>query len=158
MALIKKYQIQFLIISLIVNLSIVAIFSYFAVAQTPFFYPPYKSILTGLESSSAALDLTDATAANRRFTVNTTRGWSLTAIYMTFTTAASRDITISDVRGTEVYDWSTTTGNTATTVKITPNPNLEAILPDSYDLRVQFTQTGSACSATVRVVYATELR
>ena len=160
MALIRKYQLKFLALSLIISVFLGSLISYFAMAQTPFYYPRYKTINTGLESSSAALDLTNVTAANRRYTLDTSRGWQLIAVYITFTTAVSRTITVSDVRTatSEVYDWSTTTGDTSTTIKITPNPTLDSILPETYDLRVQFSQTASACSATVRVIYALELR
>lgn len=159
MAIIRRQSLKFLIISVLVNIVLTtALIQLLSWGQTPFYYPRYKSVNTGLESSSAALDLTSAAAASRRYELNTTRGWQLIAIYIEFTTAASRDITVSDVRGTQLFAWSTTTGDTSTNAKITPNPILDSVLPDTYDLRVQFTQTASACSATVRIIYALELR
>lgn len=159
MAFIKRHNIKFLAIAILINIILTtALIQMLAWGQTPFYYPRYKSINTGVESSSAALDLTNATQANRRYTLNTTRGWQLISVYVTFTTASSRDITISDIRDTEVYTWSTTTGDTSTGIKITPNPAQDALQPDTYDLRIDFSQTAAACSATVRVIYATELR
>lgn len=104
---------------------------------------------------SDVLDLTDALAANRRTTSETTThypgGQMLTCVVVKFTTAQARDITISlyDVSNDVAYPISIALASTVTVYSFIPT--CQVAVPDGFEVRVAFSQAGGACNATVLI-------
>lgn len=102
---------------------------------------------------SDTLDLTDASAANRRTTSGATTkypgGQMLTCVVMKFTSAQARDVTISlyDVGNDVEYPIDIVLASTVTVYSFIPTS--QVAVPDGFEIRVAFSQTGGACTATV---------
>ena len=104
---------------------------------------------------SGILNLTDASAANRRTTSEATTkypgGQMLTCVVAKFTTTQARDITISlyDVGNDIEYPIDIVLASTVTVYSFIPTCQVAA--PDGFEIRVAFSQAGGACSATVLI-------
>ena len=110
-----------------------------------------------VEHISAALDLTNATAANRRAQTVPTDDYRLSGVLCTFSTTQARDITVSVVQADTAAEvvLSTVSANAATSWAWAPTA-IPVSFSHPWAVRVQFSQAGGACSARVYTLTADE--
>ncbi|MBW2972897.1 hypothetical protein KY346_00720 [Candidatus Woesearchaeota archaeon] len=100
--------------------------------------------------TSNTLDLTNGTASNRTYTANFSKAWEISRILIKFSTAQSRNITITFNDGTNDYPEKTENADTSTAYAYTPT---NCFGTSSDGLKIMFSQTGGACTATIKIIY-----
>ena len=102
-------------------------------------------------ATSTALDLTSGTVGNRTFTTTFSQAWEISRIQILFSTTVPRDITISNFDGTNLFTENSDTGDTSLTYVYPAQYKWIGTATD--EVRLVFSQTLTACTATIRIIY-----